>query len=588
MRFRVFAKLLAALAITTMLAAQSAPTPSGAAEIILVHGDILTGSHLRSTDHSLTPARVHALAIRSGRIIAVGTDAEVLSLRDPRTRVIDLAGRFVMPGFNDAHTHMGLAGAQGLAIDLNGSKSLREMQQRIQTAAQTAPPGSWLLGGGWDQTFWQRSRLPTRDDLDGVTGDHPAVFRRVDAHLAVANSAALSAAGIGAGTPDPAGARIDRDAEGRPTGVLREAAATALVYRVVPPPTPPQRRRALLAAIADALAHGVTSVQDNSEWEDFLALQSLEHTGELKLRFAEWMDFTLPIPTLEQQRAAQPADDPLLHLTQLKGFLDGSLGSRTAAMLSPYTDDPTNSGLPRYTQQSLSAMADERTAHGFQVGFHAIGDRANAMALDAFAAAESHTAAKSLRLRIEHAQVLDAADLDRFAALGVIASMQPSHLLTDMRWAAQRLGPERLRYAYAWRSLLDREVTLAFGTDYPVESINPLRGLYSAVTRQNTAGTQTFEPQERLSLAQAIYAYTQASAFAEFREQQKGRLEPGFVADLVVLDRDITAVPSAALLHTRVLRTVVNGETVFQATTSSRSAPRQRTAAAQHAACQHK
>ena len=399
-----------------------------------------------------------------------------------------------------------------------------------------------------------------------------------------------------AATPDPPGGKFDRDAHGDLTGIVREAPALALIEKHIPPPSAAVRRQALLLSIQEALSHGVTSVQDFSDWDDWLVLETLEREGKLPLRVAEWVDFNLPVAVLDERRSSHPSDDPLLHLTMLKAFMDGSLGSRTAALSAPYSDDPENSGIPRYDRDKLDRMAVERAAAGFQLGFHAIGDRANDMALDAFEAAERAgrpadsaspgaapaisgrastsqgkapaprpVAPQDFRFRIEHAQVVSAGAFDRFARLGVIASMQPSHLLTDMLWAPARLGPERSRRAYAWKSFLDRGVTLAFGTDYPVESINPFRGLYAAVTRMNEAGTQTFEPQEKLTLNQALYAYTQASAFAEFREHTKGRLEPGFLADFVVLDRDITKATPEALLHTRVLRTVVGGATVYTA-----------------------
>jgi predicted amidohydrolase YtcJ len=574
--------LSAILLLSALAHAQSTPP-----DTIFLHGNILTGTHLRPDDPSPTPAKVTAIAIANGKILATGTDADLLKLKGPKTKVVDLHGAFAMPGFNDAHTHMANAGRQKLAADLVGVQSLAEMQQRIQAFAATAKPGTWLLGGGWDHTLWPDGKLPTRTDIDQVTTGHPAIFRRVDEHMAVANSAALAAANITAATPDPPGSKIDRDASGNPTGILREAGAYALVNSKIPPPTLEQRRQALTVAIADVLANGVTSVQDNSEWEDFLALEELEHTGKLPLRVAEWLEFSQPVAVLEQRRASHPTDDLLLHLTQLKGFMDGSLGSRTAALDEPYADDPGNSGLPRYEQSKLSQMASERAAAGFQLGFHAIGDRANDMALNAFGAAEqvanlppsppehgpdAHIVTKpesgtpppaALRFRVEHAQVLLPADFDRFEKEGIIASMQPSHLLTDMKWAASRIGPERAKYAYAWKAFLDHHVTLAFGTDYPVELINPFRGLYSAITRQNEAGTMTFQPQEKISLNEAIYAYTQASAFAEFREKEKGRLEPGFLADVIVLDRDITATTPQQLLHTKVLRTIVNGETVY-------------------------
>jgi hypothetical protein len=584
------------LTLTAILFAASLAQAQPAPDTIYSHGNILTGAHLRPDDSSATPAKVTALAIANGKILAAGTDAAILKLKGSKTKVIDLHGAFAMPGFNDAHVHMGEAGRTKLSVNLVGVHSLAEMQQRIKAYVATAKPGDWILGGGWDHTLWadnKGAKLPSRTDLDAVTGDHPALLRRVDGHMAVANSAALAAANITSATPDPSGAKIDRDASGNHTGILRESGAYALVNSKIPPPTIEQRRQALNVAIADILANGVTSIQDNSDWEDFLALEELEHTNKLHLRIAEWLAFDTPLPILKERRASHPADDPLLHLTQLKGFMDGSLGSRTAAMDEPYSDDPGNSGLPRYQQDKLNQMAAERAAAGFQLGFHAIGDRANAMALTAFGVADqvatpTHTGhhggdanfaggpldppPAALRFRIEHAQVLLPNDFDRFEKEGVIASMQPSHLLTDMKWATDRLGPERIKYAYAWKTFLDHHVVLAFGTDYPVELINPFRGLYSAITRQNEAGTQTFQPQEKISLNEAIYAYTQASAFGEFREKEKGRLEPGFLADLIVLDRDITAASPQQLLHTKVLRTIVNGETVYTASSSETGA----------------
>jgi predicted amidohydrolase YtcJ len=581
--------LSAILLLTAVAQAQTTP-----ADTIYFHGNILTGARLRPSDPSPTPATVTAIAVANGKILAAGTDADLLKLKGPKTKVIDLRGAFAMPGFNDAHTHIGEAGRQKLSVNLVGVHSLAEMQQRIRTYVATAQPGSWIQGGGWDHTLWPDSKLPSRTDLDQVTAGHPAIFRRVDGHMSVANSAALAAANITAATPDPPGAKIDRperDPSGPPTGILRESAAYALVVAKIPPPTLEQRRQALTVAIADIIANGVTTVQDNSEWDDFLAMEELEHTNKLPLRIAEWLDFNQPVEVLKQRRASHPSDDLRLHLTQLKGYMDGSLGSRTAAMEEPYSDNPGNSGLPRYTQDKLNQMAAERAAAGFQLGFHAIGDRANSMALNAFGVADqvatpapqppehgprhdpdAYIVTKpesgapptaALRFRIEHAQVLLPGDFERFQKEGVIASMQPSHLLTDMKWATDRLGPERIKYAYAWKTFLDHNVTLAFGTDYPVELINPFRGLYAAVTRQNESGTQTFEPQEKISLNEAIYAYTQASAFGEFREEVKGRLEPGYLADLIVLDRDITTASPQQLLHTKVLRTIVNGETVY-------------------------
>jgi predicted amidohydrolase YtcJ len=326
------------------------------------------------------------------------------------------------------------------------------------------------------------------------------------------------------------------------------------------------RRQAILLAMDDAAAYGVTSAQDNSSWDDFLVYQELEREGRLKVRITEWLRFEDPVTLLEAHRAAHPATDRMLHTGMLKGFMDGSLGSRTAALLAPYTDDPGNSGLPRYPQAQLDTMTKERVAAGFQIGFHAIGDRAVEMALNAFAAAARNTADfPTKRERIEHSQVVAPQDIPHYKNLGVVASMQPNHLLTDMNWAQARLGPQRAHNAYGWKAFLDAGVPLAFGTDYPVEPINPFRGIYAGVTRSNEAGTRRYFPQDKLTIGQVLFAYTQGSAYAEFSETYKGRLAPGYVADFIVLDRDLTAVPAPAILKTRVLRTVVDGRTVYQA-----------------------
>ena len=577
--------------LSHLLVSQSTAGTRVIPDIIFFDGVILTGAHLKADDPSSTPRQVSAVAVARGSILEVGADAAVLAAKAPGTKLVDLHGAFVMPGFSDAHVHLYSAGAQRkLSVDLDHVPSLGAMQSRIQIYTATVAPDAWVQGAGWDHTLWPSHTLPSRTDIDRVTGEHPAIFYRTDGHILVANSSALRAAHIASTTSDPTGGHIDRDGSGAPTGILREAPAMRLVERIIPPPSAAQRQLALSAAIDDALAHGVTSVQDYSpDWPNFLFFESLEHTGRLHLRISEWQDFNLPLTTLRERRAGHSSDDLLLHLGMLKAFMDGSLGSRTAAMEEPYSDDSSTSGILRYDEDKLNQLSTERAAAGFQLGFHAIGDRANTIALNAFTAAEgtavpadypapptqpdaaivtsSSKPAKGadLRFRIEHAQVLLPADFDRFARLGVIASMQPSHLLTDMNWATQRLGPERARSAYAWHTFLAHGITLAFGTDYPVESIDPFRGLYAAITRQNEAGTQTFQPQERISIEQAIYAYTQASAFAEFREQRLGRLEPGFLADLVVLDRNPLKVSPQELLHTRVLRTVVNGDTVYQA-----------------------
>lgn len=554
-------QLLIVFAVAAALVGTASAQGASAPELILFHGTILTGAGLDRGK----PQILSAMAIAGDKVVAVGSDAEMKKLAGPTTRLQDLGGAFVMPGLNDAHTHMGGAGQTKLNVDLTGSASLEEMLARIQAKAVTSPAGHWLTGGGWDHTLWANKTLPSRQDLDRVTGDHPTLLERIDGHIAVANTAALRAAGITGKSVSPQGGAIDLDAAGEPTGILRDTEMEE-VEKKIPPPSHEDRQRGLALAIEDAVSHGLTSVQDFSDWQDFLVLEEIEKDGKLHLRVSEWLPFVSPLDELKAHRAHHDANDPMLHTGMLKGFMDGSLGSRTAAMKAPYSDDATNSGLPRFDQAKLNAMAVERAQAGFQLGFHAIGDRAASMALEAFAqpVGDGKLVATGHRDRIEHAQVVDPADILKFEELGVIASMQPNHLLTDMNWAMERLGPKRAAYSYAWKAFLDEDVVLAFGTDYPVEPVTPFRGLYAAVTRANEAGTKTYFPENKLTRAQALYAYTQGSAYAEFAEKKKGRLEPGFLADYIVLDRNLLSCTPREILNTKVLETVVGGKTAYQ------------------------
>jgi predicted amidohydrolase YtcJ len=574
---RIALFLIAAIMMSTAQNSSAAGPKPITPDVIFVHGDIAPGVVSFVTKGGTNEfrgatfePRVQALAARDGRIVATGTDAEIRKLAGPKTQIVDLGGHFVLPGLNDAHVHLANAGFEKLNVNLVGAKSLAEMLARIAAAAKTTPAGEWLVGRGWDHTLWQDPKLPSRQDLDAVTGDHPAIFTRVDGHISVANTAALKWAGITRDTPDPQGGKIDHDAAGEPTGILRETVKDDLLARL-PKPSAAQRRRGLELALDDAARHGLTSVQDNSNWDDFLVMEEMEREGKLPIRVCEWLRFDLPLEVLKERRAHHPSDDPLLHTGMLKGFMDGSLGSRTAALLAPYADDPGNSGLPRYEEDKLVQMTVERARAGFQIGFHAIGDRAAQMALDAFAAAEDDLHKRgdkdpaALRFRIEHDQVITPTQFAEYKRLGVIASMQPNHLLTDMHWAMERLGPERARTSYAWKQFEDSGVVLAFGTDYPVEPVTPFRGIYAAVTRMDEAGAKTWYPEQKLSLEQAIAAYTTGSAYAQFAEKDKGVLAPGYLADFVVLDRDLTKVPPAEILKTKVLRTVVGGKTVYEA-----------------------
>ncbi|MGA7770896.1 MAG: amidohydrolase [Candidatus Sulfotelmatobacter sp.] len=542
------------------------------ADIIFEHANIYTGVPANAQFSSIL--RQEAIAVRGDRIQAVGKNADMEKLKGPQTQVVDLGGHFVMPGFNDAHLHLDDAGTTKLSVDLTGVQSLDELRVRVEKKVEEAKAGDWILGSGWDETLWPVKVPPTRWDLDEVSDGLPVFLVRIDGHIAVANTRALQLGSITLASRNPQGGRIDRNENGEPTGILRETAQAA-VLEVIPKPSHRLRQEGLELALADLAEHGVTSAQDYSPvWENFQIYEELEKEGKLTARITEWLPFDDSVEELSRKRESHPQSDLMLHTGMLKGFMDGSLGSHTAAMLEPYTDDPKNSGLPRYDAAKLNDMTKERVLAGFQIGFHAIGDKGVQMALDAFggaekAAREAHVkapdAGDDFRLRIEHAQVTTPAQIAQFKTLKVIASMQPSHLLTDMRWAQDRLGPKRAATSYAWLAFLNKGVTLAFGTDYPVEPVTPFRGLYAAVTRQSENGKQAYFPAQRLTIDQAIAAYTTGSAFGEFEENEKGKLVPGMLADFVVLDRDVTSSSPEKILATKVLRTVVGGKTVYEA-----------------------
>jgi predicted amidohydrolase YtcJ len=577
-RFLSFAVSLSSLALCSALcAAQSSPnsgsmdsTPK--ADVIFEHGNVYTGVPANANFSAIV--REEAIAVRGDRIQAVGKNADMEKLKGPQTHVVDLVGHFVMPGFNDAHLHLDDAGKMKLSVDCTGAKSLDELRTRVEKKVEEAKAGDWILGSGWDETLWPVKVPPTRWDLDEVSNGHPVVLERIDGHIVVANTRALQLGSITLASRNPQGGRIDRNQNGEPTGILRETAKDA-VLDVIPKPSHRLRREGLELALADLAEHGVTSAQDYSPvWENFQIYEELEKEGKLTARITEWLPFDDPVEELSRKRESHPQSDLMLHTGMLKGFMDGSLGSHTAALLEPYADDPNNSGLPRYEAAKLNDMTQERVLAGFQIGFHAIGDKGVQMALDAFAGAEkaAHEAnvkapnrGDDFRLRIEHAQVTTPVQIRLFKGLKVIASMQPNHLLTDMRWAQDRLGAKRAATSYAWLAFLNKGVPLAFGTDYPVEPVTPFRGLYAAVTRQSVDGKQEYFPEQRLTMDQAIAAYTAGSAFAQFEEKEKGQLVPGMLADFVVLDRDITASSPEKILATKVLLTVVGGKMVYVA-----------------------
>jgi predicted amidohydrolase YtcJ len=506
-----------------------------------------------------------ALLVRGEEILAVGDDDAVSALAEKGVKVVDLEKHFVMPGFNDAHVHLGGAGEDWLAVRLFGAASVAELQRRLAAAVTEHKPGEWITGSGWDHTLWPEKKFPNRQQLDEVTPRNPVLLTHVSGHVAVANSLALQLAGITKDSPNPSGGEIEKDVQGELTGMLKEGAAMRLVETKIPPRTAEQRRRGIELTLADVAKNGVTSVQDNSAWDDFLTYRALKNDGKLTVRITEWLPFSAPLEKLEQMRRDGGTTDPWLRTGALKMVTDGALGSRTAAMLAPYSDDGTTTGILTMEPDKLRQLAIERDKAGFQLNFHAIGDRANRVALDVFEAAAKANGPRDRRDRIEHAQVVAASDFPRFARLRVIASMQPSHESTDMRWAEQRVGPERARGAYAWATMQKFGVRLAFGTDYDVEPVSPFRGLYACVTRELPGGGPQggWEPQEKISLDDCIRAYTSGSAYGEFMDGKKGELKAGEFADFIVLSSDLTKVEPSEYTKTKVVRTVVGGRTVY-------------------------
>jgi predicted amidohydrolase YtcJ len=506
-----------------------------------------------------------AIAIRGERVLAVGDDASMKPLIGPKTRVVDLAGRLVVPGFNDAHVHFLDGGFGLLSVDLRPAKSEAEFAKRLGDHAKTLPKGTWIQQGNWDHEAWPSKALPTRQTIDAVTPDHPVFVSRLDGHMALANSLALKLAGVTRDTQDVEGGTIVRDAAGEPTGVLKDN-AQELVGRVIPEASREMNLRAARAGLKEAARVGVTTIQDNSAVDALPTYQQLRAQGELTARFYVWRYASSALEPLLATGVRSGLGDDWIRLGALKILSDGSIGSATAALFEPFLSNPASKGLLLHTPEELARMIASADAAGFQLAVHAIGDRANSLVLDAFERAAAADGPRDRRFRIEHAQHVRAADIARYKALGVVASVQPSHCIDDMRFVEHHVGAGRLPDAYRWRSFLDAGVPLAFGTDWFVEPLDPRLGLYAAITREFPEGGPAggFQPQEKLSLEQALDAYTRGSAYAEFAEGQKGTLVPGKLADLAVFERDLFRIPPRQILTTPVDLTVVGGRVVFE------------------------
>jgi predicted amidohydrolase YtcJ len=512
---------------------------------------------------------VEALVVVGERIVMTGTSAEARRWTGARTRVIDAGGRLVLPGFNDAHVHFLSGGFQLSSVDLRDARTPEEFTRRIAAFAANLPQGRWVLGGDWDHELWAGTPLPRRDWIDPATPNTPVFVNRLDGHMALVNSAALRLAGVNKETKDPPGGVIVRDPRtGELTGVLKDA-AMGLVDRVIPARTFEEKLAAARAATHHAASLGVTSVQDMSAGADVGIYQVLLERGELLTRiYAAW-----PLPLWEKLAATgvhRAFGSAMLRSGALKGFADGSLGSTTALFFDAYNDAPQTAGIPSdemVVPERMLARIRGADAAGLQVMIHAIGDKANDQILTMYEQVEREHGAGDRRFRIEHAQHLRRRDIPRFAALGVIASMQPYHAADDGRWADKRIGAERARTTYAFRSLLDAHAKLAFGSDWTVAPLNPLLGIEAAVTRQTLDGKHPggWVPEQKISVEEAVRAYTEGSAYAEYQEQFKGTLEPGRLADFVVLDGDIFTMAPDRIHSARVMLTVVGGRVVYEA-----------------------
>jgi predicted amidohydrolase YtcJ len=510
-----------------------------------------------------------AVAVLGDRIVAVGTNAEAEAWRGSNTRVVDAGGKLLLPGFDDAHVHFVSGGTQLDSVQLTDAMSAEEFVRRIGERAKTTPNGEWILGGDWDETKWTPAALPTKEMIDGVTGDTPVFVQRYDGHMGLANSAALRAAGITAKMADVPGGVIMRDAKGEPTGALKDAAMDAM-FKAIPEMPHDQRVRAVKRAMAHAAAVGVTSVQDMTpEYADVSVYQELLARGESTTRIyaahvIEQVDDQVKIGV---RRAF---GGPWLRIGAVKAFADGSLGSRTAYFFEPYSDEPGNRGILSSGMHPISLMHDRMMradAAGLQICTHAIGDAGISAILDIYSDIEKAHGDADRRWRIEHSQHVAAKDFDRYAALHVIASVQPYHAIDDGRWAEPRIGHDRASRTYAFRTFLNHGVRLAFGTDWDVAPLNPLLGVYAAVTRATLDGKNPggWSPEQKLSVAEAVEAYTMGSAYAEFQEHEKGSITTGKLADFVLLSDDIFTIAPERIRDVKVEATFVGGKQVWDA-----------------------
>jgi len=546
--------LFALFAIFAVTACSQRETPDSAT-FVVKNARIWTGNSEQPW--------AEAIASRGDTIIAVGSNADVEALIGEDTEVISAPGSMLVPGFIDSHVHF-ISGGAGLAsVQLRDAATREAFASRIGEFAKTVNAGEWIMYGDWDHTLWG-GELPSRDWIDALTPDNPVWVYRLDGHMALANSAALELAGVNADTADVEGGTIVRYGDGRPTGILKDN-AMLLVEAAIPKATAARLDREAQAAMTYVASNGVTSVHDMAGW------QSLDTYRRAEVRNGLITRIYSVVPLQDWQRLRDEfkqhgTGSPWLRIGGLKGFMDGSLGSHTAAMLEPFTDAPDDKGFLINDPDDLRAWVTGADAAGLQVMVHAIGDSAIRDLLDIYLDVVETNGERDRRFRMEHAQHIAPEDIDRFAAQQVIASMQPYHAIDDGRWAEEVIGPERAQTTYAFRSLLDAGARVAFGSDWSVAPATPIEGIYAAVTRRtlDDANPNGWIPAQKITVEQALHAYTTAAAYASFEEDIKGMLKPGMQADFVILDRDLTAITPETIRDTQILRTVVGGATVFQ------------------------
>jgi predicted amidohydrolase YtcJ len=528
---------------------------------------IITNAKIWTVDKSLPTAQ--AVAILGDRIVAVGANTEIDAWRAPHTHVIDAGSKLLLPGFNDAHVHFVSGGMQLDNIQLNDATTPEEFARRIGERARVTAKGEWIVGGNWDETKWNPPDMPTKELIDAVTPDTPVFVSRYDGHMGLANSVALRLAGINAKTPDPPGGTLVRDAEGNPTGALKDA-ATDYLDKVIPPLSHDQRVKIVKRALAYAASVGVTSVQHLvASYDDIAVYSELLQRDELTARIYAAPSIT-HVDELAKLGIGRAFGGPYLRIGALKAFADGSLGSGTAYFYEPFLKQGNNRGLLSDEMHPISLMRDrymKADAAGLQICTHAIGDEGISTILDLYSEVIKKHGESDRRLRIEHAQHMAAKDFERFAQLHVIASVQPYHAIDDGRFAESHIGHDRASRTYAFRTFLDHGVRLAFGTDWEVAPLDPLLTVYAAVTRATLDGKNPngWFPEQKLSVAEAIEAYTMGSAYAEFQEKEKGSITPGKLADMVLLSDDIFSIEPEKIRDVRVLKTFVGGRLVFDA-----------------------